>query len=90
MSIHENQTEADTNAIYDKMLIPGQQGYITWPHMNKWRPVLSLRFLSKNHVQTAHEFHDFNIDFIVWTRLLVHSSMAPHGFESRYLPQKSK
>ena len=45
---------------------------------------LSWGFLSKNHVQTAREFHDLNMDCIVWTPLLVCSTVASNSFVNRF------
>ena len=46
---------------------------------------LTRGFLSKSHVQTAHEFHDLNMDFVVWTRLPDHFTMASRSYVCRYL-----
>ena len=43
--------------------------------VNKARPILWYQKF-KIHVQTAREFHDLNIGFVVWTRLLIHSTIA--------------
>ena len=56
----------DVNKRVDKMLIPGRN---VLPH-NVMQTNLgpSWGFSSNKHVQTAREFHDFNMDLVVWTR----------------------
>ena len=39
----------------------------------------------KIHVQTAREFHDLNMGFVVLTRLLVHSRIASNSYVHRIL-----
>ena len=42
----------------------------------------------KIHVQTALEFHDLNMGFVVWPRLLVHSWIASNSYVLKILCKK--
>ena len=52
-------------------------------HANLGPP--SWGFSSKNHVQTAREFHDLNMDLIVLNTAFVHLTMASKSYAHRYL-----
>ena len=47
-------------------------------HVNKSGPSLGLKFQVKNHVQTACESHDLNMDFCCFKQLGTANSMQEH------------
>ena len=70
------------------MLRSGRLSYNAQRNVNKVRPILGTilwyqKF--KIHVQTAREFHDLNMGFVVWTQLLVHSRIASNRYVHRIL-----
>ena len=63
-SFREECNDVDVNKNQDKMPIPGQ------PCIVVWRKIKRSMFLSKNHVQTARESADLNMDLVGWKQLL--------------------
>ena len=70
------------------MLRSGRQRYVAQRNVNKARPLLWFRKI-KTHVQTACEFHDLNMGFVVSTRLLAHLSIASNSYVHRILCKKT-
>ena len=73
-----------TSSKNSKMLRSGRVRFVAQRNINKARPILWYQKF-KIHVQTAREFHDLNMGFVVWTRLLVHSRIASNSYVHRIL-----
>ena len=66
------------------MLHSGRQRYVAQCNVNKARPLLWFQKI-KTHVQTACEFPDLNMGFVVWTWLLAYLSIASNSYVHRSL-----